>query len=194
MHEIGIDICFSAAEVRWDNASIPMQPVDKSTEEFEQELFFAQDPITTNAERIQNIVKSKYCPADLNKIATECNLLNADLQKTLHKLLRTFVHLFDGTLGNWKTDSVDLELKDKNEKPYHTRPYPVPHSQEQLLVTLVILSFVIEIYNALFSLFNLFSICSVLNVKDHISSKHKLSWSTLKTCMKGRSDCKSSYT
>jgi Retroviral aspartyl protease len=32
MHEIGIDICFSAAEVRWDNASIPMQPVDKSTE------------------------------------------------------------------------------------------------------------------------------------------------------------------
>jgi hypothetical protein len=34
MHEIGIDICFSAAEVRWDNASIPMQPVDKSTKEF----------------------------------------------------------------------------------------------------------------------------------------------------------------
>jgi hypothetical protein len=32
IHEIGIDICFSAAEVRWDNASIPMQPVDKSTE------------------------------------------------------------------------------------------------------------------------------------------------------------------
>jgi hypothetical protein len=45
MHEIGIDICFSAAEVRWDNASIPMQPVDKSTEEFEQELFFSQDPL-----------------------------------------------------------------------------------------------------------------------------------------------------
>jgi hypothetical protein len=32
MHEIGIDICFRAAEVRWDNASIPMQPVDESTE------------------------------------------------------------------------------------------------------------------------------------------------------------------
>jgi hypothetical protein len=28
---------------------------------------------------------------------------------------------------------VDLELKDKNEKPYHARAYPVPHSQEQLL-------------------------------------------------------------
>jgi hypothetical protein len=58
MHEIGIDICFSTAEVRWDNASIPMQPVDKSTEEFEQELLFAQDPLTTDAERIQNMVES----------------------------------------------------------------------------------------------------------------------------------------
>jgi hypothetical protein len=38
MHEIGIDICFSAAELRWDNASISMQPVAKSTEEFEHEL------------------------------------------------------------------------------------------------------------------------------------------------------------
>ena len=38
MHEIGIDICFSAAEISWDNASIPMQPIEKSTEEFEQEL------------------------------------------------------------------------------------------------------------------------------------------------------------
>jgi hypothetical protein len=48
MHEIGIDICFSAAEVRWDNSSIPMQPVDKSTEEFEQELLFTQDPLTAD--------------------------------------------------------------------------------------------------------------------------------------------------
>ena len=38
MHEIGLDICFSTAEIIWDNASIPMQSVDKSTEEFEQEL------------------------------------------------------------------------------------------------------------------------------------------------------------
>jgi hypothetical protein len=60
-------------------------------------------------------VESKYCPADLNKIATECHFLNADQQETLHKLLRKFAHLFDGTLGNWKTDPVDLELKDKNE-------------------------------------------------------------------------------
>jgi hypothetical protein len=48
-------------------------------------------------------------------------------------LLKKFEHLFDGTLGNWRTDPADLELKNKNEKPYHARPYPVPHSQEQQL-------------------------------------------------------------
>jgi hypothetical protein len=78
-------------------------------------------------------VESKCCPANLNKIATECRLLNTDRQETLHKLLRKFANLFDGTLGNWKTDPVDLELKDKNEKTYHARSYPVLHTQEQLL-------------------------------------------------------------
>jgi hypothetical protein len=56
MHEIGINICFSCAELRWDNTSISMQPVDKSTEEFEQALLFTEDPLTTDAERIENIV------------------------------------------------------------------------------------------------------------------------------------------
>ena len=50
-------------------------------------------------------MESKYCPADLNKIATECHLLNADEQETLHKLLTKFAHLFDGTLGNWKLET-----------------------------------------------------------------------------------------
>jgi hypothetical protein len=110
-----------------------MQPLDKSTEEFEQELLFTQEPLTTDAERIQNIVKSKFCPADLNKIVAGCNILSTSQQEKLHKLLKKFAHLFDGTLENWKTDPVDLELKDRNEKPYHTKPYPVLHSQEQKL-------------------------------------------------------------
>jgi hypothetical protein len=66
-------------------------------------------------------------------IVAGCNLLSTNQQERLYKLLNKFAHLFDGTLGNWKTGSVDLELKDKNEKPYHAKPYPVPHSQEQQL-------------------------------------------------------------
>jgi hypothetical protein len=55
LHEIGMDILFSKAEMIWDNASVPMQSVDKLSvdwvDQFEQELLFAHDPITTDAER-----------------------------------------------------------------------------------------------------------------------------------------------
>jgi hypothetical protein len=74
-------------------------------------------------------VESKYCPSDLNNIVA----LRTNQQDKMHKLLKKFAHLFDGTLGNWKTDPVDLELKDRNEKPYHYKPYPVPYSQEKQL-------------------------------------------------------------
>ncbi len=41
--------------------------------------------------------------------------------------------MFDGTLGSWETDPVKLQLKEPDCQPYHSRPYPVPHSQEQKL-------------------------------------------------------------
>ena len=40
--------------------------------------------------------------------------------------------MFDGTLGEWKTSPVHLELKE-GATPYYGRPYPVPKSQEQKL-------------------------------------------------------------
>lgn len=137
MHELGMDILFSTAEMVWDNASVPMQSTDKLDvdwiDSFEQELLFAHDPLTTDAERIQNIVDAKYSQADLTALTKECTLLNDAEQLKLYTLLKKFEHLFDGTLGNWNTDPVDLELKDPECKPYHAKPYPVPHSQEQKL-------------------------------------------------------------
>jgi hypothetical protein len=40
----------------------------------EQEIHYAHDPDTTDAERIQGIIESKYTPADLFKIVEECTL------------------------------------------------------------------------------------------------------------------------
>ena len=137
MHEIGINILFKDGTIEWDNASIPMQSIDKLDEtyidEFEQEIMFTHDPVTTEAERIQNIIDAKYSKADLSAIVKECETLTKFEQEKLHALLKKFEHLFDGTLGTWNTDPVDLELKDPNCKPYHAKPYPVPHSQEQKL-------------------------------------------------------------
>ena len=63
----------------------------------------------------------------------ECKHLTAPEQRQLLLLLQKFEHLFDGTLDTWNTDPVDLELKEPDTKPYHARPYPVPHSQEKKL-------------------------------------------------------------
>ena len=82
LHELGIDLLFSKAEMTWENITIPMQPMTKLTEDWaeqiENEILFAQDPSTTDAERIQLIVDSKYTVADLESIAKSCNLLNKE--------------------------------------------------------------------------------------------------------------------
>lgn len=137
MHSLGINLLFDTAQITWDNASIYMQPPSRLQEnwvdELENEILFAHDPDTTDAERIQQIIDAKYCPADLEKIVEECTHLSKEEQKQLLKLLHKYEHLFDGTLGTWQTDPVDLELKEPNVKPHHSKPYPVPHSQEQKL-------------------------------------------------------------
>jgi len=137
MHSLGINLLFDTAQIVWDNAAVYMQPPNRLqgdwVDELEQELLYAHDPDTTDAERIQQIIDAKYCPADLNKIVEECTHLSKGEQKQLLKLLQKFEHLFDGTLGTWQTDPVDLELKDPNVKPHHSKPYPVPHSQEKKL-------------------------------------------------------------
>jgi len=56
----------------------------------------------------------------------------ADQQKLL-KLLQKYEHLFDGTVGTWDTELVNLVLMDSTCTPYHAKSYTVPYSQEQKL-------------------------------------------------------------
>ena len=137
MHELGINLLFDTAEIFWDNATVKMVAPSSLSEDWvenlEKEVLFAHDPDTTDAKRIQDIIESKYCPADLEKIVSECKHLEKDEQKQLLQLLQKYEDLFDGTLGTWKTDPIELELKDPNVKPYHAKPYPVPYSQEAKL-------------------------------------------------------------
>jgi hypothetical protein len=66
VHFLGTNLLFDTAEISWDNAKIHMQPLGKPYgnwfDTMEQELLYAQDPNTTDAERIQSIIESKYCP------------------------------------------------------------------------------------------------------------------------------------
>jgi hypothetical protein len=106
---------------------------DNWVDALEQEIFYAHDPDTTDAEKIQGITESKYTPADLSKIVEECTHLDKAERRQLLHLLQKYEDLFDGSQGTWKTDPIQLELKDPNVKPYHSKPYPVPHSQEKRL-------------------------------------------------------------
>jgi hypothetical protein len=137
---LGINLLFDTAEISSENAKIHMQPPGRTDGDWldtmEQELLYAHDPNTTDAERMQCIIESKYCPADVTKIVEECtpstHLDNTE-QRQLQKLLQKFEVLFDGTLGTWKTDPVDLELIDPKVKSFHAKPYPVPYSQQKRL-------------------------------------------------------------
>ena len=134
---LGIDLKFSTGEMEWDNATVDMPTTSELdsnwAKQMETEILYMHDPVTTDAERIQSIVEQKYSPADLDKVVSELDHLSNKERKKLLYLLNKFKDLFDGSLGTWKTDPIELELKEPNCKPYHAKPYPVPRSQEEKL-------------------------------------------------------------
>lgn len=62
--ELGIPLQFSKASIIWDNAEITMQQPGwfetNNVNSFEEELFMAHDPESTDANRIQRIIDLKY--------------------------------------------------------------------------------------------------------------------------------------
>ena len=94
-------------------------------DELANKMLYMHDPDTMETERIQDILDAKYCKADLAKLSQECEQLDKADQQKLLKLLQKYEHLFDGTVGTWNTDPVDLILKDPTATPYHAKLYPV---------------------------------------------------------------------
>ena len=62
---------------------------------------------------------------------TQCQHLPMTQRNELLKLLQKSEELFDGTIGTWKKDPVDFELKE-DAKPIFLRPYPVPKVHEEM--------------------------------------------------------------
>eukprot|EP00804_Cyclotella_cryptica_P026366 CCRYP_007685-RA/>CCRYP_007685-RA protein AED:0.46 eAED:0.46 QI:0/-1/0/1/-1/1/1/0/85 len=78
--------------------------------------------LQSTLEATQHIVKilyANYKKADLQSIvSTSCTHLSLQDQNSLLELLTEFEELFDGTLGDWNTEPMSLELKE-GTKPYH---------------------------------------------------------------------------
>ena len=77
---------------------------------------------------------ANYEKADLHAVVdtTGPHLSLQDKNKLL-ELLIELEELFDGTLGDWKTEHVSFELKE-SAKPYHVRSYPVPNICKQTTI------------------------------------------------------------
>jgi hypothetical protein len=48
-------------------------------------------------------------------------------------MLLKFESLFDGMQGDWNLLPVSFKLKE-GMKPYHVRPYPIPHKHKAILM------------------------------------------------------------
>jgi hypothetical protein len=84
-------------------------------------------------QRVIHILDAKCEKADLQAdVSTNCTHLSLQDQNKLLELLIEFEELFDGTLGDWKTEPISFELKE-GAKQYHGRPYPVPNHARKLL-------------------------------------------------------------
>ena len=133
MLSLGLNLLFGSKEIEWENATAPMRNPSEFSEDQQKQLeheVFGVDP--TEEDIIEKMTEQKYSPADLPEEVKKCTHLNSQQQQELLELLERFSHLFDGTLGTWKTKPVELELRE-GATPYYGRPYPVPKSQEEKL-------------------------------------------------------------
>jgi len=58
--------------------------------------------------------------------------LTEEQQADLKTLLEKYKSLFDGTLGNWKGEDYNIELR-PDAMPYHAQAFPIPKVHEQTL-------------------------------------------------------------
>ena len=70
------------------------------------------------------ILDSNYAKADPRQVSENATQLDAEERTLLLSLIEDFRDLFDGILGDWSTEPVDLELK-PDSKPLNSRYYPV---------------------------------------------------------------------
>ena len=76
------------------------------------------------------ILDITYARADLKQVVDNASQLNVEENTLLLILLEDSEDLFDGTLGNWASEPVDLELK-PDSKPFNIRYYPVPRINKE---------------------------------------------------------------
>jgi len=139
MSELGITLNFGDFTMTWDDSTISMKEPESLSDILSpvNDFFWYEDLGETEAlqeasARLKKILDAKYKPADLDELVRQCEHLDRDQQQQLLTLLYKYEALFDGTLGTWRNEPYDIELRE-GVKPYHSRPFPIPKVHERTL-------------------------------------------------------------
>jgi hypothetical protein len=125
-----IDLKYSTSTIEWDNAEIPMRSRDATIED---SYHIQEAPhLEETVERIKRILDAKYEPANLDEVVAGCTHLTEEQKEELYSLLKKHESLFDGSLGTWKGEDYNIELR-HDATPYHARAFPIPRIHEQTL-------------------------------------------------------------
>ena len=76
------------------------------------------------------IIYITYVKADLNQVADNATHLNSKERTLLLSLIKDYEDLFDGTLGDWSTESVDFEIN-PDSKQFNSRYYYIPRINKE---------------------------------------------------------------
>ena len=110
---------FKRQFLQWDGATLPMEkPIgllgnsDLSKRKICEVVKQTSEPaypIDANC-RLVKIIGFKYANEDLKQVSDNATKLNYEGETQLLRLLEDFDDLFDGTLGYWYIDPVNLDL------------------------------------------------------------------------------------
>ncbi len=126
MKEFGVILNFRDKMITIDEIVLPMRNINSlqgssMLQALRHIHSLAMEPQSTQdaTERATWILDAKYSKADLQSVVRDnYKHLKADQQKKLLQLLKKNESLFDGTLGDWKTNPVSFQLKE-GASPYH---------------------------------------------------------------------------
>ena len=132
LEELGINLKFNTGTIEWDEAQLPMRDPGVTQEQ----MFLADDAegklAVQASERLKAILDAKYEKANLDHEVNKCAHLTTEQQESLLELLQKYEHLFDGTLGKWKSGPYEIHLKE-GAQPFHARACPIPKIHERTL-------------------------------------------------------------
>ena len=130
---------FKSQLLQWDGATVPMKEQSGllgkpylSQNKMLQVVMQTAEPASVKevTDRLVKILDSTYVNSDLKQVVDNTTHLNAAERTQLIRILKYFEDLFDGTLGDWYTDPVDLELN-PGSKPFNSKYYPVPRINKE---------------------------------------------------------------